>query len=153
MRKKCTVGKKIGRDTPVEMSRYRFVPTKTKFLRSQRWFVEFIDALFKNIGIVVDPLHFDVWAVFSSSMPVDSTLVGVVSLAVLLFSVETLPPLLILLLLGPTIPEKSTLGDGTMFMVLGHFFAGMACSCLMKELSSVCLPFCECPYIEVSLQS
>ena len=68
--------------------------------------------LFKKIGIVVDPLHFDVCTVFSSSMLDDG-----ISLGLLLLKVETFPPLLIRLLFGPTMFAKSTLGGGVVFIV------------------------------------
>lgn len=65
-------------------------------------------SLFKKIGIAVDPLHFDVWTVFSSSMLVG--ILDVTSFGVLFVIVETFPPLLIRLLFGPTMLEKSTRG-------------------------------------------
>lgn len=74
------------------------------------------NVLFKKIGIVVDPLHFDVWTNFSSS-----TLVGMfddcISFGALFVIVETFPPLLIRLLFGPTMFEKSTRGCCVPFII------------------------------------
>jgi hypothetical protein len=74
------------------------------------------NVLFKKIGIVVDPLHFDVWTVFSSSM-LFGMLDDCISFGVLLLIVETFPPLLIRLLFGPTMFEKLTGGGCIEFMV------------------------------------
>ena len=77
-----------------------------------------LNSLFKNIGIVVEPLFFDVWAVFSASM-LDTSfdLEDCISMELLLLKVETFPPLLIRLLLGATILEKSICGAGTSSMI------------------------------------
>jgi len=85
---------------------YSRLDTNTNFNRK----LNFSDnVLFKKIGIVVDPLHFDVWTVFSSSMPF-GMLDDCISFGVLLLIVETFPPLLIRLLFGPTMFEKLTGG-------------------------------------------
>ena len=80
-------------------------------------------SLFRNIGIVVDPLILDVGTNFLSSFPliilVLLAVIGVADvvsfLGALLFNVDTFPPLLVRRLFGPTIlvPEKSAFGGGT----------------------------------------
>ena len=100
--------------------------------------------LFKKIGIVVDPLvDLDVCADDSSSsiMPLITLMLvarGVLVdddddnrslfFGILLLIVETFPPLLIRLLFGPTIPEKSTFGGGIVEFMIGCCLF-VRCSC------------------------
>ncbi|MGK3739243.1 MAG: hypothetical protein ACI90V_006090 [Bacillariaceae sp.] len=98
--------------------------------------------LFKKIGIVVDPplldldvpcADCDVSLSSSSSIPliilifvarcvlvddVDDDDISLFFGGLLLLIVETFPPLLIRLLFGPTIPEKSTFGGGTIELMI-----------------------------------
>jgi len=48
---------------------------------------------------------------------------GIASFEALLVKVETFPPLFSRLLFGPTMPENSTLGGGTMLMMPNYFTA------------------------------
>jgi hypothetical protein len=102
--------------------------------------------LFKKIGIVVDPLvDIDVCADDSSSSIMPLIILMFVArgvlvddddddislfFGILLLIVETFPPLLIRLLFGPTIPEKSTFGGGIVeFMVGCCLYVRCLCCC------------------------